>query len=131
MKKACIFFCLALTLLFVGFVAGMMVGRHTSGGAVSIQIPPASAFHAATFQQGSQSTAIGSTQETEFQPININTASAQDLDTLPGIGQVLAQRIVDYREANGNFESVADLSKVDGIGDAKLLQLLGLITTGG
>ncbi len=53
-------------------------------------------------------------------PLNINTASAKDLQLLPGIGPKIAQRIVDYRAKNGPFSSVDDLKKVKGIGDKKL-----------
>ncbi|MDD2360007.1 MAG: ComEA family DNA-binding protein [Syntrophaceticus schinkii] len=60
--------------------------------------------------------------------ININTASAAELDTLPGIGPVLAQRIIDYRTTHGQFRSVADLQKVSGIGSRRYEQLKDLIT---
>ena len=56
-------------------------------------------------------------------PVNINTASKKELDALPGIGEVLAQRIIDYRSANGLFSTVDDLTKVKGIG-AKTLEKL-------
>ncbi len=48
--------------------------------------------------------------------ININTATAAQLDTLQGIGPVLAQRIVDFREREGRFERIEDIMKVSGIG---------------
>lgn len=60
--------------------------------------------------------------------ININTASAADLEALPGIGEVLAQRIVDYRTQNGPFTSVDQLVDVSGIGDAILADIRDSVT---
>lgn len=56
-------------------------------------------------------------------PININRATAHQLDALDGIGPVIAQRIVDYRKVNGSFLSIDDLKKVSGIGVAKFAQI--------
>jgi competence protein ComEA len=56
-------------------------------------------------------------------PININRATAHQLDALDGIGPVIAQRIVDYRKINGSFLSIDDLQKVSGIGAAKFAQI--------
>ena len=50
--------------------------------------------------------------------VNINTATKAELESLDGIGPVKAQAIIDYRTKNGNFKSLDDLKKVDGIGDA-------------
>jgi len=55
--------------------------------------------------------------------INLNQASASQLEDLPGVGPVLAQRIVDWRTANGPFRSVEELGEVSGIGDAVLAQI--------
>ena len=52
--------------------------------------------------------------------VNINTASASELEKLPGIGPALAQRIVEYRDSHGSFASVDSLTDVPGIGKAKL-----------
>nr|WP_307831354.1 ComEA family DNA-binding protein [Nucisporomicrobium flavum] len=60
--------------------------------------------------------------------VNLNTATLADLDTLPGVGPVLAQRILDARDAQGGFKAVSDLRKVDGIGDARFEQLKDLVT---
>lgn len=61
--------------------------------------------------------------------ININTASASELETLSGIGPVLAQRILDYRAANGPFSKPEDVKKVKGIGDGIFQRIQDLITT--
>ncbi len=60
--------------------------------------------------------------------VNINTASATELETLPGVGEVIAQRIVDYRTQNGPFASVDDLLDVSGIGDATLAEMRDMVT---
>ena len=56
-------------------------------------------------------------------PININRATARQLDALDGIGPVIAGRIVQYRKVNGSFLSIEDLQKVSGIGPAKFAQI--------
>ena len=64
----------------------------------------------------------------EAPPININTASASELETLDGIGPVLAERIVAYREEHGPFAAVEDLMQVKGIGEDIWNNLLERIT---
>ena len=54
----------------------------------------------------------------QLRMVNINTAGVDELDSLPGIGPVLAQRIVDEREANGPYTGAEDLTRVEGIGQA-------------
>jgi competence protein ComEA len=61
-------------------------------------------------------------------PVNLNTATPAQLDALPGVGPVLAQRIIDHRERHGAFRAVGDLRQVDGIGEARYEQLKELVT---
>lgn len=60
--------------------------------------------------------------------VNINTAGAAELDTLPGIGPALAERILQYRQANGPFQTIEDIKNVSGIGDKKYANLQHRIT---
>ncbi|MEK7777785.1 MAG: ComEA family DNA-binding protein [Chloroflexota bacterium] len=66
----------------------------------------------------------------ELQRININTASVELLDTLPGIGEVKAKAIVDYRNQQGPFHRIDELMNVPGIGPTTYQALRGLVTVG-
>lgn len=66
-------------------------------------------------------------EQADHGPIRLNSATAAELDELPGVGPVIAQRIVDFREANGPFGAVEDLLDVPGIGEAKLASLADLV----
>lgn len=67
----------------------------------------------------------------DVSPLDLNTATEEELDTLPGIGEELARRIVEYRETSGPFESVEEIMEVSGIGEAKFADLEGRITVNG
>ncbi len=71
---------------------------------------------------------VGTTAPVNQFPININTATLEELDLIPGIGPVIAQRILDYRAEIGQFTSVEELLDVKGIGEKTLAKMLEYIT---
>ena len=67
----------------------------------------------------------------ELVMVDLNTAAAEELTSLPGIGQALAEQIVAYRAANGPFTAVEQLTEVSGIGEKKLEELRDYVTVSG
>ncbi|HSF19567.1 MAG TPA: helix-hairpin-helix domain-containing protein [Vicinamibacteria bacterium] len=81
-----------------------------------------------TFCLGLVSMAPASAQENaEKPPIDLNTAGVEELTSLPGVGQKVAERIVAYREANGPFDKKEELMNVRGIGEKTFLKLERLV----
>ena len=138
MKKQGILFLVILTMLFAGFMVGFYIGRNSNPDDVQI-----SRFPAATAEATKPSSAPAvtpnqpSTAETTIPSspvtvpvgkININTATKEQLMTLEGIGEVLAQNIIDYRTEHGPFRKIADLLLVKGIGEHRLDAIIDDIT---
>lgn len=67
-------------------------------------------------------------EQTSMPVININKATAEELDAIRGVGPVLADRIIKFREQNGGFKNVDDLSKVRGISGAKFQKIKDQVT---
>lgn len=92
-----------------------------------IEIPGAGEFPTPVFTIGQDGLVATATPQIGA-PININSADAALLDTLPGIGPSTAQKIVEYRDQNGPFVSVEDLLKIPGIGPSTLEEIRPLVT---
>jgi competence protein ComEA len=73
------------------------------------------------------STGAGTSGGATGERVHLNTATLEDLDGLPGIGPITAQKIIDYRTAHGAFSSVEELDAVPGIGPARLAELVELV----
>ena len=79
-------------------------------------------------KEDTNSTQGSSSTSTSNEKVNINTATQEELDTLPGIGPSIASKIIDYREQNGKFNSIEEIKEVSGIGDAKYEKIKDSIT---
>ncbi len=78
-------------------------------------------------QESGRAPAARSTIEAST-PVNLNTATMAQLETIPGVGPALAQRIVEYRQQSGGFKKIEELMNVRGIGEASFLKLKALVT---
>ena len=121
MKKASLVLIL-ITLLFGAFTGGLLFGRSVSSTPIQHLGSPSDATLAAT------EPSTKTTQPTTASVIDLNTATLDDLVTLPGIGPVLAQRILDYRNTNGPYKDIAQLANVSGIGEKRLAAIVPLVT---
>lgn len=128
MKKPRLSILVAVTLLFAVFILGFFLGRNGSHGSVELSVP--AAMQTLPPQTTCPEPTTPETVAVTF-PIDINRADAEQLTALPGIGEVLAGRIVAYREENGSFLSTQELQNVEGIGEKRLDAILDLITVGG
>lgn len=114
MKKAFGWSITAIGIICLVFFLGILFGRR------SVAAPRNTNQQTESFVQ-EQTDPVSDTL------ININTADAALLQQLPGIGEVLAQRIIHYRNEHGPFSDIRELIKVDGIGDGKLINVLPYI----
>lgn len=116
MKKAQ-FTLFSATAAFLCIMLGLFIGRNTSGF-ISVN-------------SGSCTTVTTATGTQNTGKLDLNTATAVQLQMLPGIGQVLADSIITYRDEHGPFSCIEDLKNVPGIGEKRLEAILEYITVGG
>ena len=129
MRKPGISPLLLITIIFAVFSAGFFLGRNQNRNTVSVSLPG----EFMTVPSVTTEPERAETEETRVIsfPISINDADKESLMALPGIGEVLAQRILDYRDENGAFSAPEELLNVEGIGKKRLEEILDLITIGG
>ena len=117
-----------ITLLFVVFTAGYFLGNSQKKSQLTVYV---SKEITAAPQETEYQYPVSVKTDTPHFPVSINHASKEELSALPGIGDVLAQRILDYRAAHGYFRSVEELLNVEGIGSKRLEAILDYATVGG
>ena len=157
MKKPQLSLLVLITRICAAFTLGFFIGRNQNRTEVLVHTPQINqtspeTTEPATTEAATAATAAATTvptesteaaTETTSEPpadeshvdasgrININTATHAELMSLPGIGEVIAQRIIDYRTQYGDFRAVEELLNVSGIGAKKLEAILDLVTVGG
>lgn len=129
MKKQPIYLLFLAGALFAGITLGFFLGRNLTRGDVMISLPE-SMYTEPTQASTDASVETTGAEEVSF-PLDINQADSQALQALPGIGEVLAGRIIAYRDENGPFSSPDQLMNVEGIGEKRLEAILDYITIGG
>lgn len=129
MKKQRLSLLLLVTLLFAAFTVGLYCGRSLGKTTVTVSVAKSMQTHPT--ETTVPETVLSETAPVITFPININTADKDTLAVLPSIGEVLAQRILDYREEHGSFSHVEELLNVEGIGKKKMEAIVDLITVGG
>ena len=122
LKRLAAFVIPALALLACGVMLGIFIMQTRVPGTVSVQ-------HAEPDEpEEAVQTVMEEPSDAADDRLDLNTATAAELQELPGIGEVIAQRIIDYRDLCGHFLDPEQLMEVDGIGEAKYEKLRDLVT---
>jgi competence protein ComEA len=118
-----------LVLTWVGLGAAGLAPAIRGGAAPELECPPADVRREGAIASCHGTAPLAARQRLVLGlPVDLNDAEEEDLIGLPGIGPVLARRIVEHRQRVGRFQTVADVGRVPGIGPAHLKALLGKIS---
>ena len=129
MRKHNVSVLLVITVLFGAFTLGFFLGRNQTEDAVRVSVPK----ELTTVPTQILETIPPVTEESVVItfPISINEAGKAEIMALPGIGEVLADRIIAFRDEHGGFTSPEELLNVDGVGKKRFEEIVDLITVGG
>ena len=131
MKKPQIPILVVVTIAFAAFTLGFFFGRNQNQNPVQLSVSPQmTAPRISTIPTETEAPPDSKEPAVHF-PIDLNSATMEELMALPGIGETYANRIVEYRKEHGLFLSVNDLENVPGIGKKRLESLAEFITVGG
>lgn len=122
LKRLAAFVIPALALLACGVMLGIFLMQTRTAGTISVQRA------APDEPEEAVQTVMEEPSDAADDRLDLNMATAEELQELPGIGEVIAQRIIDYRELCGRFLDPEQLMEVDGIGQAKYEKLRELVT---
>ncbi len=103
---------LGITAVFLCLIIGIFVGRNLTGAYIPVNKVIST-----------DTTDTNNTTQPQDGKIDLNTANLQQLQLIPGVGEVIAQRILDYRTDQGGFQAVEELLNVSGIGEKKFEQI--------
>ena len=127
MRKHNISLLVVTTIVFAAFLLGFFLGKNQNQGRIVVSLP--NKFMTAPLPETEALTEPTEEKVISF-PISINHADKEEIMALPGIGDVLADRILAYKEEHGNFSAVEELLNVEGLGKKRLEDIWDLITVG-
>jgi competence protein ComEA len=119
----------AITQDAIDAAGGVSDGAYLDNINLASQLKDGAQIYVPSLNENEGETTLSSSPTNPTHPrININTAAASDLELLPGIGPSLAQKIIEFRQENGPFETIEDLLDVSGIGPSKLEEIRDHVT---